>query len=72
MKLFMLGVHDATKRDIRDLAAGEIDAIFGGGGQGGSDDSPFGGPDCGDSTTCDTTVITPGADAQPAVDCDAG
>lgn len=67
MKLFMLDLHDVSRCRIRDLAGDEIARVFGGG------NSPLGGtPDCPDSTTCETTIITPNADGEFSVDCDAG
>lgn len=69
MQLFMLSFHDASQRALRELARDEIDHVFGGdsGGKyiGGEDDCP-------DSTTCETVIITPNADGDFTVDCDAG
>ncbi|MGJ3231907.1 MAG: hypothetical protein ACFE0P_08920 [Oceanicaulis sp.] len=68
MALFMLTRHNLDRARTRSLLDEEIEAAYGGTG-----DAPptFNPGDC-DSTMCDCTIITPGGDGEPMMDCDGG
>lgn len=69
MSLFMLDIHDRTQNAVRILLEDEIDRVFGADGVNGSIDDDD--PPC-ETTMCDCTVITPGSDGEPQMDCDGG
>ncbi|MEQ8433757.1 MAG: hypothetical protein RIA71_05905 [Oceanicaulis sp.] len=69
MALFMLRRHDEDRVLTRTLIDAEIDAVAGGDGNASSVGED---PASCDTTMCNCTVITPGGDGEPMMDCDGG